>query len=106
MPRSRLSIVPADVENRILLLRGERVMLDADLAALYGVETGRSRRRKRNSERFPDDLMFQLTAAVDADTRLTRSPSMASPCSQRSFRARERCKFTAACWRVGAGALL
>jgi hypothetical protein len=53
MPRSRLAIVPARVEQKILLLRGERVMLDADLAALYGVETrALTQAVKRNRERF------------------------------------------------------
>jgi len=70
MPRSRLAIVPAHVEQRILLLRGERVMLDADLAALYGVET-RSlvRAVKRNITRFPEDFMFQLTPEEVASLR-------------------------------------
>jgi len=63
MARSRLSLVPAHVERTILLLRGERVILDADLATLYGVET-RSlvQAVKRNLQRFPGDFMFQLTA--------------------------------------------
>lgn len=51
------------IESRILLIRGQKVMLDADLAELYGVETGALNRAvKRNSERFPEDFMFQLTA--------------------------------------------
>lgn len=50
------------VERKILLLRGERVMLDADLAELYGVETRALLQAvKRNAERFPADFMFQLT---------------------------------------------
>jgi hypothetical protein len=54
---------PDHVEQRILLLRGERVMLDADLAALYGVETrALARAVKRNRVRFPRDFIFQLTA--------------------------------------------
>lgn len=62
MARSPLAVVPAHVEQRILLLRGERVMLDADLAELYGVETrALTQAVKRNRERFPDDFMFQLT---------------------------------------------
>ncbi len=53
----------SDAERKILLLRGERIMLDEDLAVLYGVET-RSlvRAVKRNLSRFPADFMFQLTA--------------------------------------------
>lgn len=51
------------VERRIHIVRGERVMLDADLAALYGVETGYLNLAvRRNLTRFPADFMFQLTA--------------------------------------------
>jgi len=54
---------PAHVERRIVLLRGQKVMLDRDLAELYEVETKMLNRAvKRNLERFPDDFMFQLTA--------------------------------------------
>src|SRR5437667_10344161 len=50
------------VERRILLIRGEKVMLDSDLAALYGVSTGALNQAvRRNPERFPSDFMFQLT---------------------------------------------
>src|SRR2546430_4338256 len=50
------------VENAILLIRGERVILDTNLAALYDVETRSLLQAvKRNSERFPSDFMFQLT---------------------------------------------
>ena len=50
------------IEKRIFLLRGQKVMLDADLAELYGVETGALKRAvKRNRERFPEDFMFPLT---------------------------------------------
>ena len=49
------------VERRICLLRGERVMLDAHLAALYGVTTGNLNKAvDRNLERFPRDFMFRL----------------------------------------------
>jgi hypothetical protein len=51
------------VEQAILLLRGQKVMLDRDLAALYGVETKSLKRAvRRNSDRFPPDFMFELTA--------------------------------------------
>jgi len=51
------------IENRILLVRGQKVLLDADLAALYGVETRvLNQAVKRNLERFPADFMFQLSA--------------------------------------------
>ena len=50
------------VEKRILLIRGQKVMLDADLAKLYGVESRTLIQAvERNRERFPDDFMFQLS---------------------------------------------
>ena len=56
--------VAARIEARIHVIRGERVMLDTDLAALYGVETGIVNRAVgRNRGRFPSDFMFQLTIA-------------------------------------------
>ncbi|HYX31053.1 MAG TPA: ORF6N domain-containing protein, partial [Pyrinomonadaceae bacterium] len=51
------------IEKAIYLIRGEKVMLDRDLALLYGVETKMLNRAvKRNLKRFPLDFMFQLTA--------------------------------------------
>ena len=57
------SLVPLErVERTILVLRGRRVILDSDLAALYGVTVSRLNEQvKRNIERFPDDFGFQLT---------------------------------------------
>ena len=56
-------IQPEQIEQTILLIRGQRVMLDLDLAALYGVTTGNLNKAvQRNLERFPPDFMFQLTA--------------------------------------------
>jgi hypothetical protein len=57
-------LVPVErVERLIHLARGEKVLLDADLALLYGVPTGALNRAvKRNATRFPPDFMFQLTA--------------------------------------------
>jgi ORF6N domain len=50
------------IQKRILLIRGKKVILDADLASLYGVSTKAFNQAvKRNLERFPDDFMFQLT---------------------------------------------
>jgi ORF6N domain len=52
-----------DIARAIIDLRGQRVLLDADLAALFGVATGALVQAvKRNAARFPDDFMFQLTA--------------------------------------------
>src|SRR5207253_8871253 len=58
------SIVPVDrIARTILVLRGEKVLLDVDLARLYGVITGNLNKAvRRNRERFPTDFMFQLTA--------------------------------------------
>jgi ORF6N domain len=54
----------------ITVLRGQRVILDAELAALYGVETKRFNEAvKRNAEKFPPDLMFQLTPQEFANLR-------------------------------------
>ena len=53
----------ARIEQTILLIRGHRVMLDSDLAALYGVTTfNLNKAVKRNPDRFPDDFMFRLSA--------------------------------------------
>jgi len=60
---SRESIVPMEsIERSIFFIRGQKVMLDADLAKLYGVPTKvLNQAVKRNIERFPLDFMFQLT---------------------------------------------
>ena len=56
--------------HRIVVLRGQRVIVDAELAALYGVETKRFNEAvKRNAEKFPADFMFQLTAEEFANLR-------------------------------------
>lgn len=59
------AVIPAErIEHSILFLRGQKVLLDAELATLYGVTTKRLNEQvKRNSERFPDDFMFRLTPA-------------------------------------------
>jgi hypothetical protein len=55
-------IVAPAIERRIFAVRGHQVMLDEDLADLYGVETRRLIEQvKRNRDRFPEDFMFQLT---------------------------------------------
>ncbi|MDF0642745.1 MAG: ORF6N domain-containing protein [Nitrospira sp.] len=56
-------MVPVEhVEKKIFLLRGHKVMLDSDLAELYGVQTKELNRAvKRNLDRFPQDFMFQLS---------------------------------------------
>lgn len=55
-------IQKTDIENRILVIRNQQVMIDRDIAGLYGVETrSLNQAVKRNKERFPDEFMFQLT---------------------------------------------
>jgi len=58
-------LIPIEIiERKIFLIRGRRVMLDRDLAELYGVETRvLNQAVKRNLNRFPEDFMFQLTQA-------------------------------------------
>lgn len=79
-----LSVRPP-IDGRIHMVRGTRVMLDADLAELYGVTTKRLNEQvKRNRERFPDDFMFTLTAREKAEvvancdhlSRLKFSPTL------------------------------
>ena len=54
----------ADIASAILLIRGQRVILDSDLARLYGVPTKRMNEQvKRNVDRFPADFMFRLSGA-------------------------------------------
>ncbi|MGA2920433.1 MAG: ORF6N domain-containing protein [Candidatus Sulfotelmatobacter sp.] len=70
-------VMPAfAVESRILFLRSQRVILDADIAKLYGVPVKRlSEQVKRNQERFPSDFMFQLT---DKEHEVLRSQTATS----------------------------
>ncbi len=57
------TLVPEVIEKRILLIRGQKVMLDAHLAGLYGVSTKRLNEQvRRNLRRFPKDFMFRLTS--------------------------------------------
>ncbi|MBI4676383.1 MAG: ORF6N domain-containing protein [Elusimicrobia bacterium] len=64
-----------DIEHRILLIRGCRVMLDRDLAAIYGVSTKRLNEQvRRNRDRLPEDFMFQLTMLEATELLVSRSP--------------------------------
>ena len=77
--------VPVErIARAILVIRGEKVMLDSDLAALYGVTTGNLNKAvKRNAERFPIDFMFQLDAeevGAGVDGCHTLSLNKASRC--------------------------
>lgn len=62
MPAKSIKLSVSQLEQSILLLRGHRVLLDRDLAALYGVPTGHlTRAVRRNAHRFPKDFMFQIS---------------------------------------------
>ena len=62
MPDNLIALPDELIEATILLVRGKRVILDRDLARLYGVTTkALNQAVKRNIERFPEDFMFQLT---------------------------------------------
>src|SRR4051812_4935051 len=64
------ALAPEQVEPLIHEIRGEKVILDSDLARLYGVTTKRLNEQvKRNQERFPDDFMFRLTVRESAVLR-------------------------------------
>lgn len=62
--KSAVNLIPPErIESRVLLIRGEKVLIDADLAELYGVTTkALNQAVRRNLERFPADFMFQLRA--------------------------------------------
>jgi len=68
---SSTNLIPVErIERAILLIRGERVMLDRDLARLYGVTTKQLVQAvKRNGQRFPDDFMYRLTLKELAEWR-------------------------------------
>lgn len=74
-PRAHPDLVPLErIQSHILVLRGVRVILDADLAALYGVPTKRLNEQvKRNARRFPEDFMFRLTENEATDLLRSRS---------------------------------
>ena len=66
-----METIPTEaIVQAIRVIRGQKVLLDADLAALYGVETKRFNEQvKRNQQRFPEDFMFQLTDEEFDDLR-------------------------------------
>jgi ORF6N domain len=71
-------LIPAErIQSRIRVLRGQRVLLDADLAAIYEVPTKQLNQAvKRNPERFPEDFMFQLTTEEAEQIFSSRSQSV------------------------------
>ena len=77
MQNTSIALPDEFIEDTILLIRGKRVILDHDLASLYGVATKvLNQAVKRNIDRFPEDFMFQLTKAETEECqRLKRSRS-------------------------------
>ncbi|HSY10519.1 MAG TPA: ORF6N domain-containing protein, partial [Candidatus Dormibacteraeota bacterium] len=74
----QISLVPVErIEKAIVFIRGEKVMLDSDLAELYGVETRvLNQAVRRNLNRFPADFMFQLTPDESEIVVRSRSQSV------------------------------
>ena len=69
-PPTKLLIPREAIESKILLVRGKKVMLDRDLAGLYGVEAKYLKRQvRRNLDRFPPDFMFKLSKSEFKDWR-------------------------------------
>ncbi len=65
MTKKEISLMVPDeiIMNQIYYIRGQKIMLDRDLAELYGVETKQLKRQvKRNIDRFPEDFMFEMTS--------------------------------------------
>ena len=85
MPRAPKPLVPApSIQRHIYVIRGHKVMLDADLATLYQVSTRTFNQAvKRNSARFPADFMFQLS---EKETENLRSQSVTSSWGGRRYR--------------------
>lgn len=83
---SRMPLTPRfeNIKDRILLLRGQSVMLDRDLAVLYGVRTKHLNQQvERNRRRFPSDFAFQLTHGEAEEIRVRMLGQEGSP--SRSF---------------------
>ena len=81
------SVTPVEhIQSRILVLRGVRVILDADLAALYGVPTKRLNEQvARNARKFPADFCFILTAEEVANLRSQNATSSSGPHGGRRY---------------------
>ena len=88
MTAKALALVPVEhITRAILIVRGHKVLMDTELAELYGVATKVLLQAvKRNAERFPDDFMFQLTAEEWQPLR-----SQIQAVSQLGFGTVERC---------------
>ena len=86
---AKITPKPENLAQLVFLVRGEKVLLDADLALLYGVETGALNRAvKRNIERFPNDFMFHLDSEdwenLKCQIGISSSPSAAANSKNRN----------------------
>ena len=88
MTQGEISIIPTErIQRHIFLIRSQKVMLDRDLACLYGVETKvLNQAVKRNIDRFPPDFMFQLT---DQENERLRSQIVTSKKGRKEIIKRE-----------------
>ena len=83
-PATHDLLVPEKIAPLVQFLRGEKVLLDSDLAGLYGVTTGNLNKAvKRNLDRFPPDFMFQLTSAEAENLRFQFGSSSSKPGGRR-----------------------
>jgi hypothetical protein len=74
MKRKPLQTVPTEIDSLIVEVRGHKVILDSDLASIYGVPTKRLNEQvKRNARRFPPDFLFRLTADEAEQCERSRS---------------------------------
>ena len=88
----KLALKPENIAQLVFFIRGEKVMLDADLAKLYGVSTkALNQALRRNRERFPADFVFQLTGEEFAVLRsqfvISNGPSRVGRTSRHCYRA-------------------
>jgi hypothetical protein len=74
MSRNRPSYTPESLETLIFTVRGQRVILEADLAHIYGVSTKRLNEQvRRNADRFPPDFLIKLTSSETKELQRLRS---------------------------------
>src|SRR2546421_11433989 len=74
MSKTALQIAPSDIDSLITSIRGQKVVLDADLAKIYGVPTkALNQAVKRNRAKFPSDFVFELTGDEAEDLFRSRS---------------------------------
>ena len=95
-------IQPEQIERAVLLIRGQRVMLDRDLAALYGVETKNLNKAvRRNLDRFPADFMFQLSWCEQKRTAVVSKGGQFVV--SKTGRASKSGRFACSAWPLNAG---